>query len=94
MYIKGKLVYTEDRLFNDGDLSYQLNYTAGGQGLYWNNFALKLEDGTIYQGQWRKSKQRLNDKIEGLGTMVFKTGSRYQGMTKDKKFHGKGKMTH
>jgi hypothetical protein len=48
MYVDGRLVHTDERLFTDGELSYYINSTAGGQGMYWNTFNLKQTDGTFY----------------------------------------------
>lgn len=90
----GKFTYLEETLFNDGDLKWQLNHKGGSRGLYWNVFKIDLGTEKSYNGQWKSHKNRLNDTIEGLGTLSFKDGSKYQGMIKQQKFEGKGKMTH
>lgn len=66
-----------------------LDYQSGGKGLCWNNFYLDIGKNKKYQGQWNQQKN-----FEGLGTIIFSDGSKYQGQTKNGLFHGKGRMTH
>jgi len=53
-----------------------------------------MEEGKTYLGQWKATKKRMTDPIEGMGTLKFKDGSKYQGLTVDQQFEGKGRMTH
>lgn len=67
-----------------------LDHETGGKGLSWSNFYVDLDKtGKKYQGQWNEQRT-----IEGLGTIVFKDGSKYQGQTKNGMFNGKGRMNH
>ena len=94
MYQNGRLVKTDEVLINDDDLAWQLSYAGAGKGLYWNKNEITLEEGKVYQGQWKATSQRLKDTFEGMGTMKFKDGSKYQGMSHNQLFNGKGRMTH
>ena len=92
IYLKGKLVATEETLFTDDDLAYQLSPQGGGKGHYWNTNVVDIGKGRKYQGQWKADKYKST--WEGLGFIQFPDGSKYQGMTKKGLFHGKGRITH
>jgi DNA helicase-4 len=56
----------------------------------WNNCfgKHKLDNGAIYDGEWR------NNKPHGQGTFTYPNGSKYVGEFKDGKFNGQGTFTH
>ena len=92
IYKDGKLIATDETLYKDSELAYHTDYQAGGKGLYWNTKWVDIQKGRMYHGQWKADK--FKSTWEGLGTIKFPDGSKYQGMTKNGKFHGKGRMTH
>jgi len=54
-----------------------LDYERGSKNLVWNNFMVEIDKKKQYQGQW--TKDRYKPVYEGLGTILFADGSKYQG---------------
>lgn len=77
MYVNGKLVQTKEVLIDEEDLRWYTSYDGAGKGLWWNTFETRLFDDKLYIGQFKSTKKRVNDHIEGLGTLRFKDGSKY-----------------
>jgi len=73
-YQDENLVNSEKSLFTDKELFIMLDYESGGKGLVWNNFYIDIGKNKKYQGQWNQQRN-----FEGLGTIVFSDGSKYQG---------------
>ena len=48
---------------------------------------LKLDDGTIYSGEWDKEGN-----MRGIGTLLSPTGAKLSGYFKDNKLHGMGRQ--
>ena len=92
IYMKGKLVATDEPLFTDDDLAYQLSSQGGGKGYYWNTMEMDIGKDRKYVGQWKADKYKST--WEGLGQIKFPDGSVYQGMTYKGLFHGKGRIKH
>jgi len=92
IYKDGELVKVEELLMDEDDIAYQLSQQGDGKGLYWDTFFKKIGDGRQYRGQWRVDKRKST--WEGLGTIIYPDGSKYQGMTKKGKFEGRGRMIH
>ena len=59
-------------------------YTASFSPLHTNN-TIDIDTGGTYTGTFARGYK------EGSGTMLFQTGSRYDGHWKDNRFHGRGK---
>ena len=74
-YENGKLVSTKQVLLDDKELAYQMDYKAGGKGLYWNTKTVDIQKGRTYHGQWKADK--FKSTWEGLGTIQFPDGSKY-----------------
>lgn len=47
-------------------------------------------DGRLYKGQWKKK----TGERDGLGIQFWPDGSKYEGMWRNDKANGKGRMTH
>jgi len=54
-----------------------MDFRRGGKSLYWNNHFKDIGKNKQYQGQWTKDKYK--PIWEGLGTINFADGSKYQG---------------
>jgi len=91
LYADGKLVATDEVLFTDDEIAYQLSRYHGGKGLYWNTSLIDIGKGQKYQGQWKVDRDKPT--WQGLGTIEFADGVVYQGMTYNGLFHGKGRIT-
>lgn len=53
---------------------------------------IKLENGSVYFGQWRKTTQR--DIIWGKGMQIWPDGAKYEGYWENGKASGKGRLIH
>lgn len=73
--MKGKLVATDEPLFTDDDLAYQLSSQGGGKGYYWNTMEMDIGKDRKYLGQWKADKYKST--WEGLGQIKFPDGSIY-----------------
>ena len=61
-------------------------YTTSFSPLHTNNtIDIDIDVGGTYTGTFARGYK------EGSGTMLFQTGSRYDGHWKDNRFHGRGK---
>lgn len=69
-----------------------MDYNRGSKNLVWNNNFIIIDKKKLYQGQW--TKDRYKPVYQGLGTIKFPDGSKYEGQTKNGLFNGKGRMTH
>lgn len=67
------------------------DYMAGeGKSLVFNNYFQKIDGNCEYRGQWASDRQNW----QGLGEITYNSGevSRYQGFTKNKLYHGRGRV--
>lgn len=73
------------------DEEYNAFMAGDGKNLVWNNYFQKLDDNSEYRGQWAADRKEYT----GIGEIKYKTGAftMYQGFTKKKKYHGKGRLT-
>ena len=92
VYKGRELVASDEALMSDKELFIQLDYDRGGKNLCWNNFFVEIGKNKEYRGQWTKDRHK--PVWEGLGTLKFADGSRYQGQAKNGLFNGVGRMTH
>lgn len=54
-----------------------------------NKGPIELENGAVYIGQWNRNGFR-----EGIGTQIWKDGSKFTGYWRNDNAHGRGRLIH